>query len=498
MGGTPRMGVAAMCGQPATAGASEGLTSVSSRPIILPSSSRRFSLPPVLSEAARCAARYVKFADQMAAEVAPGARASASEGLTLVSNRPVILPSPLLLSLPPGLSEAAQRAARCVRFADQVDTGVVPGAWSRLAHPGGIIISSDLAARLKSLVARKLHAGVGLTADQERAVRVGAATGLSQGSPVAAVGDCGEGAATGGDDVSPSVIPGVNEALSSPQAAWLRLGSAQPHLVDGSAGNAGPRLSLPTASLRRLEPELASILLGEALPVANIPPPTSWAEAPLAATAPPAPLTTAQLILQAMIARLHTFRREVARCLAAARDGRWQVARTLRPAPLYAAGVDCVLPAGRGWAWRFVTEDALWYPLRPSAWPLKPPETDLDIDAIVDYAEKFGFPDAEIISFIAHGYPGPELELMAVLGPPHVGALKEPAAFDKCAKKDRERGWVHHGYPLPPIWPKRADTMNIIMRNGKPRMTIDKTMQLVDGVASYNDSVDLESIPDIE
>jgi len=29
-------------------------------------------------------------------------------------------------------------------------------------------------------------------------------------------------------------------------------------------------------------------------------------------------------------------------------------------------------------------------------------------------------------------------------------------------------------------------------------MTIDKTMQLVNGVASYNDSVDLELIPDIE
>jgi len=44
----------------------------------------------------------------------------------------------------------------------------------------------------------------------------------------------------------------------------------------------------------------------------------------------------------------------------------------------------------------------------------------------------------------------------------------------------------------------RADPMNIVMRNGKARMTIDKMMQLIDGVASYNDSVDLEASPEIE
>ena len=44
----------------------------------------------------------------------------------------------------------------------------------------------------------------------------------------------------------------------------------------------------------------------------------------------------------------------------------------------------------------------------------------------------------------------------------------------------------------------RADPMNIVFRNGKPRMTIDKTMQLVDGVSSYNDCVDLDAQPSIE
>jgi len=185
--------------------------------------------------------------------------------------------------------------------------------------------------------------------------------------------------------------------------ARLRLGSAQPHLVNGAAADAGPRLALPGASLRRLEPELRSVLLGEALPSANVPPSTGWAEAPVVLN-PPTPLTTAELIPRAMIERLHTFRRRVAECLATARNGRWQVARSQWPAPLYAAGIDSVLPAGRGWAWRFDKADKRWYPLMPSSWPSQPPESDLDIGSIVEYAEKFGFPDAEIVSFMAHGY----------------------------------------------------------------------------------------------
>lgn len=66
------------------------------------------------------------------------------------------------------------------------------------------------------------------------------------------------------------------------------------------------------------------------------------------------------------------------------------------------------------------------------------------------------------------------------------------------AAKDRDKGWVKSGFSLPPVWPMRADPMNIVFRNGKPRMTIDKSMQLVAGVRSYNDCVDLESQPAIE
>ena len=154
--------------------------------------------------------------------------------------------------------------------------------------------------------------------------------------------------------------------LRLPGFAWDPLSRISSQVRRPTLGHAW-RYRRQAASLRRLEPELAGILLSEALSVANVPPSTSWAEAPVAVTAPPAPLTTKQLIPQAMVMRLHTFRRKVAECLATARDGRWRVARTQRPEPFYAAGIDCVLPAGRGWAWRFVKEDELWYPLMPSA-----------------------------------------------------------------------------------------------------------------------------------
>ena len=44
----------------------------------------------------------------------------------------------------------------------------------------------------------------------------------------------------------------------------------------------------------------------------------------------------------------------------------------------------------------------------------------------------------------------------------------------------------------------RADPMNIVLRHGKPRMTIDKTMELIEGIAPYNQLIDLESQPEIE
>ena len=281
----------------------------------------------------------------------------------------------------------------------------------------------------------------------------------------------------------------------------LYVGSAKPHAVaESDAVDARPTSKAPPSrsSLRRLEPEVESVLRDEPLPVANAAPETLWAEAPARAANPPGPLRTDEVFPPVMLSKLHSFRVAIGACFEAAGRGRWKWARDHRPAPLHATEEECLLPAARGWVWAYNDNDMRWHAVQPSSWPDDPPPGELDTAVIVQYAREHHYSDMEIISFIAHGYPGPELERCAVLGPPHVGTLKAPEAFLKSAKKDQQKGWVRHGYLLPPVWPTRADPMNIVFRNDKPRMTIDKTMQLVDGVDSYNSRVDLESQPAID
>ena len=93
----------------------------------------------------------------------------------------------------------------------------------------------------------------------------------------------------------------------------------------------------------------------------------------------------------------------------AAGRGRWKWARDHRPKPLHATEEQALLPAGRGFVWIQSSEDGLWRPLEPSSWPHSPPDGELEIAVIIDEAVAMGFPDMEIVSHMAHGFPGPEL-----------------------------------------------------------------------------------------
>ena len=285
-------------------------------------------------------------------------------------------------------------------------------------------------------------------------------------------------------------------ALSKPRAITFRVGSKRPHAPtqqQADQARPSPRPQPTSASIRRLEPELDEALQQQPFPESNIPPDSAWVEPPLVDADRPPPLTTAELMPAAIQQQLRDFRIAIKACFDAARRGRWKWARDHRPSPLFATEDECLLPAARGYTWEYNKADHRWHPVQPSSWPDSPPATELNAVLILQYAIDNDFPDMEIVAYMVHGYPGPELEHSTVLGPPHVGTLKACTVFEQLAQADRDAGWTQGGYSLPPVWPMRADPMNIVFRNEKPRMTIDKTMELILGVPSYNDSIDLET-----
>ena len=293
------------------------------------------------------------------------------------------------------------------------------------------------------------------------------------------------------------------------------VGSARPHAAP-SPGDLAVAASRAAASmsLRHNEPERLEVLEAEQPPEVNVPPTTAWFDV-RAADAIPAPLTTTQLIPPDTLRAVLAHGRAVRQCYARAERGAfgWRVARDMRPEPLEFTEEQALLPAGRGWSWER-RADGLWHPLTPSRWPDDPPESDLNVTAILEAAKadvaRFGegdapFPDQYILACIAHGYPAPELPRATVLGYPHVGALKSMDGLRKCLAKDRQQEavpgahpWTVHGGDLPHVWPMRADPINVVWRNGKPRVTIDKSMTLSELFASYNAAVALEEYDPVE
>ena len=290
------------------------------------------------------------------------------------------------------------------------------------------------------------------------------------------------------------------------------VGSKRPHAALEAALLSPPLAhAAASTSLRRNEREGDAVLACEALPRVNVPPRSDWFDPP-EVVAPPGPLTTDELIPGEVQRELRLHRKRVQEVYrrAAAPDG-WRAARDLRPEPLVFSEEEALLPAGRGWQW-VQGKDELWRPLTPSRWPADAPNSDLNIKAVLLLAragrfgpDDKGFVDRFLLACMAHGYPAPALEAAAVIAYPHVGALKNMAAVHACVAKDRKhdgkgdaRAWTVHGGELPQVWPMRADPINIVVRNGKPRMTIDKTMQLSMKYDSYNQAVDLDTFDPVE
>ena len=288
--------------------------------------------------------------------------------------------------------------------------------------------------------------------------------------------------------------------LPMKSAPKLRSGSARPHASDVEAQAAIEKAKPSgTASLRRLLPENESVLIAEPFPLVNLPVVAPWEEAPTESRPSPTPRSTDELIPRGIQEALLRHGVQVHACYDAATRGRWKWARDHRPQPLVASEEECFTPdTPKGWSWKKRKSQDLWDAIRPSVWPEDPPDFELNANAILAYATEHRFTDMQVISWMCNGYPGPDMPYHTVIGTPHVGALKSMEALMKCAAKDRKRGWGEYNSPLPPIWPVLCDPVNIVWRHGKPRMTIDKSMQLSTLYDAYNEHVQLQLEPSIE
>ena len=303
--------------------------------------------------------------------------------------------------------------------------------------------------------------------------------------------------------------PAMNMLLADVLAAHitaglrqLRPGNPDPHRqVHGINDNPSTSpciVGYANSAQRSLTPERPEWLIEEALPRMNmVQRNTAWESPPLETRPLPAPLRTRELIPPGVIDMLYRFRTKMKNSCEAAARNRWQWARSNRPDPVYVPAEQAMLEAGRGWTWARDVHSDMWHPVTASRFPDSPPSSNLNLAAIVDFARLHRFKDMQIIAWTANGFPGPRLlregPKDVLFGGLHVGALKNYSDYKMCADKDVAQGFALPGVALPVVWPMRGAPTNLVLsRLGKPRMTVDLSIQLQGEVASYNDAVALD------
>ena len=246
------------------------------------------------------------------------------------------------------------------------------------------------------------------------------------------------------------------------------------------------------------------------MPRGNVVKPTAWEPPPERPAIVPGPFSTEELIPTGVVPAVIQQGESIANCLERAERGPegWRVARGLRPEPLIYTHEEALNPCGRGFSWLQREGVEVWDAVMPSSWPddptaadgkgkwpNDPPESRLKPQELIDLAIEHGLTDWQAISWAANGFPGAPFEtIFSVIGYPHVGALKNAAAYAERNQRDINERFVTSGESFPRVWPTIVDPMNIVVQNGKPRLTIDKTMNLTGRVdmPSYNEIINLE------
>jgi hypothetical protein len=359
-------------------------------------------------------------------------------------------------------------------FADETDGGRTHKR--RVAWPDQLVVVSKPVERF---LRRRLASGATLSSDQRRALAVLDEDGASQME---------------------------TEGANSKQLI-VNPGSARPHSSDPEAMRRIDPMDLGSfkASMRHIEPEIPEVLRIEPMPESNEVPETDFELPPLRHAAPPGPFTTEELIPDKMLAVIVDH--GDALDSSAARAGRGKnghhQAKKLRPECRAFTEKQALNPCGRGHIWRFNEADRKWHVVQPSSSTIlgedveeDPPEgRRLNVKRLAEDAAEKGMTDKQLLSWHAHGFPGADLPGGAVFGRYHVGALRNVGHMVACQAKDVEAGFVTNGFELPEFWPCYLDCFNVAMQRGKPRLCVDKTIEMVDGTVSYNGTIFLDDDP---
>ena len=354
---------------------------------------------------------------------------------------------------------------------------------------------------------RKRAKGEELTEDQQRAEQLLGSSAMSEPSPLLPNGPLRTSLAVDGER---RTGPHSSSDESKEPNAWFVEAARLKHLLPGSSKpHATPQDQSQhqrverwahSGSLRQLEPESPEKLKGMPMPRCNIPPRSDPEKPPPRIANAPGPFTTAQLIPEDCQRRVKQHGHEVRRALMRARrgDSGWKEGRQLRPEALILSESEALNECGWGYTWKKRANEDLWDVVQPSCYPEDPPDTTLNVPGWEALIKQFGLKDQQLFSWVKHGFPGVDgMPRQAVIGYPHVGALKNAEAFEEMNQRDIKNGFVSHGQDFPEIWPCICDPMNLVIQKGKPRATIDKTMNLSssdhpDPVLAYNDFIKLE------
>ena len=288
------------------------------------------------------------------------------------------------------------------------------------------------------------------------------------------------------------------------------IGSADPHRT-------GEPASLSTAKRHKRgsrsleEPELPSVLAGELLPEANVPPQSDWEEAPPRQESDGfEPADFKEVLSKEYREKTDAFARASLAAASAARRKDVHRAKHLRPQVFSMQDDEAHTEKARGKRWdlRGCNERPPKRPklLQPSSWPEDPPPSDLNVDNVLDIAGTQGqvhsdgssvrprfkrkFEDQAVISWMAQGFRtfsrAQPVTQMAGL---HVGALTRFESYEKQSQKNIQARWWGGPYTrCPPYSPCRVLPQNICQRGLKDRLTVDPTIRYEDHVDPVNET----------